>query len=304
MINSPIFTIVIPTFNRAHLISETINTVLNQTFSDFELIIIDNASTDNTDRIIESITDRKRIIYHKSEVNKERSHSRNKGIKMAKGEFITFLDSDDFMYPNALMDAYSYIIKNSSTKFFHNKFEFVDNDRNIIYQPTYPSLENQYLALCSGNFLSCIGVFLHKSVYKNIRFNTEPKMIGSEDYEIWFDVLSKYKLGRIDKINSGVREHSQRTVNRDGFRNLSYQREYFVNKISSDPKLSSKFGIYIPRIKSSYYLIQSISRGEDYNICSRWSCFFKSIYNDPLILFTRRVYATIYNLIKISFVFA
>ena len=96
----PLFTIIIPTYNRASAVTRAIDSVLQQTFSDFELIIIDDGSTDDTKEKITAIADpRLRYIYQK---NQERSAARNHGIRLAKGEYITFLDSDDEALPNWL----------------------------------------------------------------------------------------------------------------------------------------------------------------------------------------------------------
>ncbi len=97
----PFFSIVIPSYNRAKHISKAIESILNQTFSDFELIIIDDASTDNTFEIISSFKDH-RIIYLKNNENIERCASRNKGINIAKGDYICFLDADDYHLPDHL----------------------------------------------------------------------------------------------------------------------------------------------------------------------------------------------------------
>lgn len=93
--------VVIPTFNRAHLLLRAVQSVLNQTFTDFELIIVDDASTDNTQEVVESFGDL-RIRYIKHEQNKGGGASRNTGIEAARGEFIAFLDSDDEWMPTKL----------------------------------------------------------------------------------------------------------------------------------------------------------------------------------------------------------
>ena len=100
LINMPFFSIIIPTYNRAHVIMRPIDSVLRQTFEDWELIIVDDGSTDDTKSIIESYHDN-RIRYVWQE-NQERSAARNHGIALAKGEWICFLDSDDDYYPNHL----------------------------------------------------------------------------------------------------------------------------------------------------------------------------------------------------------
>ncbi|CAN0010341.1 unnamed protein product, partial [Chrysoparadoxa australica] len=91
---NPFFSIILPTYNRAHLIEKTVDHILSQTFKDFELIIIDDASTDKTLEVLNAIQD-SRVMVLKNEVNLERSRSRNKGIDHAKGEWIAFCDSDD-----------------------------------------------------------------------------------------------------------------------------------------------------------------------------------------------------------------
>jgi glycosyltransferase involved in cell wall biosynthesis len=97
---NPFFSVIIPTYNRALLIKKAIQSVLQQTYTDWELIIVDDGSTDNTKEVIESYSDKRiRYIYQQ---NAERSEARNNGIKNALGKYICFLDSDDFFLPNRL----------------------------------------------------------------------------------------------------------------------------------------------------------------------------------------------------------
>jgi len=112
------FSIVIPTYNRTHRILKAIQSVLNQNFQDFEIIIIDDASKDNTEEVVQEIKD-KRVRYFRNETNLERCHSRNKGIKLATGKYICFLDSDDYHLPNHLETLYNTIqAKNEPEAFF------------------------------------------------------------------------------------------------------------------------------------------------------------------------------------------
>ena len=99
------FSIVIPTYNRASRIVQAIQSILTQSFQDFEIIVIDDASTDNTFQIVSEIKD-DRIKYYRNETNQERCLSRNKGIELAQGTYICFLDSDDYHLPNHLETLY------------------------------------------------------------------------------------------------------------------------------------------------------------------------------------------------------
>ena len=95
MTKCPMVSVIIPTFNRAHLIGRAIKSVLNQTYQDFEIIVIDDGSTDNTGEIIRSFTDKRIKYIKKYKKNKGISVARNIGIKVARGKYIALLDSDD-----------------------------------------------------------------------------------------------------------------------------------------------------------------------------------------------------------------
>ena len=97
----PTISIIIPTFNRAHLLERTINSVLKQTYTDFEIIIIDDASQDNTKDIVQRFKN-KNIKYLRQNENKGAPAARNRGIQEAKGRYIAFLDSDDEWVPEKL----------------------------------------------------------------------------------------------------------------------------------------------------------------------------------------------------------
>lgn len=293
-----LFSVVIPTYNRADLIMETLDNVFSQTYKRYEILVVDNCSTDNTEALLSPLIDKGRIRYFRHDRNYERSKSRNTGMQNANGDFLTFLDSDDFMYEDCLRDAAEYVHQHPEIKFFHNLYELVSNKKEKLYQYQFPPLTNQYKALASGNFISCIGGFIHKEIYKVHRFNENPKMIGSEDYEVWFEIMAKYKLGRINKINSGIREHPDRSVNLGVYKNLAYQKKEILNKIKTNKLLYEKFGPYLPRLKASFLLQEAIElrkvkgRGQGFNR------LLAAFVSDISVLKTKRAYSVIYNIIK------
>ena len=99
---NPFFSIIIPTYNRANFIFLTLTSVLNQICKNYEVIIVDDGSTDNTEEVVQGFIKNNNLIYfhYYQKVNEERGVARNYGIKKAKGQWITFLDSDDLFYPN------------------------------------------------------------------------------------------------------------------------------------------------------------------------------------------------------------
>src|SRR5687767_1849902 len=116
-----LFSIIIPTYNRASFIEKTIHSVLNQTCQDFEIIIVDDGSTDNTEDIIKKINNEK-IIYLKIQ-NSERGFARNYGVQHSSGDYVTFLDSDDILLPHHFSNSFESIKKYNHPPFLHLGYE-------------------------------------------------------------------------------------------------------------------------------------------------------------------------------------
>ena len=114
MVRNPIVSVIIPTYNRAHLIDKAIKSVLNQTYQDFEIIVVDDGSTDNTNEVLKNFTDsRIHYIFHTSNLGV--SAARNTGIKTSQGEYIALLDSDDDWLPEKL-DKQVDVLQNESSE--------------------------------------------------------------------------------------------------------------------------------------------------------------------------------------------
>lgn len=125
VINQPIISVIVPLYNKQKCINQTIDSVLSQSFSDFELLIIDDGSTDDSLLVVERIKDaRIRIIRQK---NGGVSCARNKGISEAKCEWLFFLDADDLIYPNTLELFYNNINSNSHVNLVIANFNAVEN---------------------------------------------------------------------------------------------------------------------------------------------------------------------------------
>lgn len=120
--------VIMPSWNTAEYIGDSIQSVLNQTYSNWELLIVDDCSSDNTDEVVKSFQD-ERIIYLKNETNSGAALARNRALREAKGEWIAFLDSDDLWSPQKLEHQISFMKENGYV-FSYHEYEKIDEQSN------------------------------------------------------------------------------------------------------------------------------------------------------------------------------
>lgn len=262
VMSQPFFSIVIPTYNRATLIERTLESVWRQTYSRYEVIVVDNCSEDRTEEVLAPYVEAGKIRFIRHDRNYERARSRNTGMGAAVGDFVTFLDSDDLMYPANLEDAAAYAVANPTIKCYHNLYEFVDSQNRVVYRPRFRPLTNRLRCIADGNFMSCIGNFIHRDIYSKYEFDTDPSLLGGEDWEFWLRVLAEHEVGRIEKINSGVVQHATRSSSNQNLEALFGGLRRMIENLRTDPHLAGVYEPYLPRIEASamlYLAIQSNS---------------------------------------------
>ena len=183
----PKVSVIMPAYNADKTINTAIQSVLSQTFSDFELIVIDDCSNDRTSDIINSYND-KRIIYTKNIQNSGASASRNIGISKARGEWIAFLDSDDFWDENKLSKQLQLHNNKPDAVLSYTASAFIDQDGKK-YSYVMPAEKMvSYKTLLKRNVLSCSSVMIRADIIKNIKM---PGDYMSEDYYTWLMVLQQ-----------------------------------------------------------------------------------------------------------------
>src|SRR5580765_993620 len=134
------FSIIIPVYNRSHLLGETIDTVLAQSYSHFELIIVDDGSTENIKEVLDQKYSNESKIKYFRKQNEERGAARNYGLKQAKGDYAVFFDSDDFMKSHYLETLNKIIAENPGVKLLATKYNY-DNNGNVENHPELLSLK-------------------------------------------------------------------------------------------------------------------------------------------------------------------
>jgi glycosyltransferase involved in cell wall biosynthesis len=244
--NFPTFSIIIPTYNRENSIANCLLSVLNQTFTNFEVLVIDNKSTDNTILEITKISD-ERIKLFVNDRNYERCYSRNKGIEQAIGDYITFLDSDDLFLPNHLQNWYDFLAKNKqeNTFFISNKEICIKNEKRII--PPFIDYNDKKNLLKSPVIpgQTCIPT----KIVKKFKFETDYLIF--EDTALWLQLAMNYEISTVpfNSYSYSVNEDNSVNVKKNNFgerRILSIE-----NFIRQNPKIVRLFGKRLFKIERS-----------------------------------------------------
>lgn len=181
--------IITPVYNGEKWISECIESVIAQTYKNWELIIVNDNSKDSTVEIVNRYVNDKRIKLLSNDINRGVDFSRNLALNSAKGDFIAFLDSDDLWYPEKLEKQISFMKQNNYNFTFTSYERFYDNGEtiNIIHVPpkiTY----NDYL---KNTIIGCLTVIINRRNYKNFRLGTGKL----EDVKTWMIVLKEFSDG-------------------------------------------------------------------------------------------------------------
>ncbi len=208
-INTPFFSIIIPTYNRAHVLPKAIHSVIGQIFSNWELIIIDDGSKDNTAEVVTHFKD-ERIKYH-YQANTERSQARNNGIKISKGNYICFLDSDDEYNDNHLSAFYDFILANQNPIgiIFSNPIIINDGIETREKIPTF--IKNDTLSYILNNSIIPDRVCIHREVFSHYQFN--PKVHIGEDTILWAQITNTYPMWHLNEYTVKYLIHDDNSVN-------------------------------------------------------------------------------------------
>ena len=208
--NIPLVSVILPVYNAEEFIVYSIRSILNQTFSDFELILINDGSSDQSEQIILSFQD-ERIRYYKNNSNLKLIETLNRGLAFAKGKYIARIDADDVCYPDRfekqvvfLENNPEYGIVGSFAETFGNKQEvlkYVEEDEDIRY------------ALITHNPFIHSTVMIRTSVLKDHHLKYQADQLHVEDYDLWIRMM-KYSKGKIlPEILVGYRSHNEQISN-------------------------------------------------------------------------------------------
>jgi glycosyltransferase involved in cell wall biosynthesis len=296
---SILFSIIVPTYNRAHLIANAVNSVLKQAYSSFELIIVDDGSTDKTESVINDIQSQNanaKIFYFKKE-NGERAAARNYGLKQAKGRYVNFFDSDDELYAIHLAEAANVINGKPNIEVFHLGYEIKSASGKLISKsPEYQSpLLKQ---LIKGNFLSCNGVFIRKDIALENQFNEDRRLSAAEDWELWLRLSAKYPIHYINTITSVIINHDERSVLQADKGKLLTRMELFMDSINQNLQVRDYYKNDLYKLAASCYSYISLhlalvkhSRKESIKY------LLKALRVTPAFVFQRRFLAIIKHLL-------
>ena len=196
----PTVSVIIPTYNRAHLVGRAIRSVLAQTYQDFEIIVVDDASTDNTEEVVNSFND-PHIRYIRHEKNHGGAAARNTGINVARGEYIAFQDSDDEWLPEKL-EKQMKVFESAPAKVgvVYTGFWRIDDDKKTYIPSTKINRKegNVHNELLEGNFVTTQAAIVKRECLRKAGMFDE-RLPRLQDWELFIRISKSYEFKCVDE---------------------------------------------------------------------------------------------------------
>ena len=246
--------VIIPTYNRKKTLARAIQSVINQSLSPFEILIIDDGSNDGTEEWVKENFQNIKYIYQN---NRGVSSARNIGIENANGDWVAFLDSDDEWLPNKLHEQVIAIESNPKIKFFHTNEIWIRNGVRVNQMKKHKKYGGYIFEKCLDICrVSPSSVLIQKEVFDNIGVFDESLRV-CEDYDLWLRITSKYPVEFLDvpliykygghadqlsKVNDGIESYriqSLEKIIKSGFLS-DEQKVKAVNALVNKMKIYSK----------------------------------------------------------------
>lgn len=248
--------VIMPAYNAEKTIEKTISSVLNQSYDKFEIIIIDDGSKDNTAEIVSAIANKdKRIRFFRNEKNVGVSATRNRGISLAKGDWIAFLDSDDMWTADKLEKQIKLIANKARANLLFTGSSFIDENNNpYSYILKIPEVV-KYRDLLKQNVISCSSVLVKKQCLSGLKMERDDM---HEDFAMWLQILKKehcaygineplliYRLSKGSKSGNKVKAAKMtfmvyRYVGLNLFQSVYYMLFYTIKSVGKYKNIKSR----------------------------------------------------------------
>jgi len=297
----PLVTIVLPTYNHGKFLDRAITSILNQTYKNIELIIVDDGSTDNTSEILDKYKDYSNIQIIKHNRNQNLPKALNTGFDKATGKFYTWTSADNCLLPNQIETLVKYLQDNPSKGMVYSNYYFIDCDGNLLYNgntrlhnrnpentcmtklPTEITRENLYLS--RDNFIGAS--FMYRAdVAKDIG-NYDVTVFGAEDYDYWLRIGNKFEIGHCPEVLYRYRVHkdtlnaraAELNIQGNVVRVLQKNKNFMLKEINYDKLLSL---VDNTKIKVIFHLDKFHAGGLEKVLYSLVKTIDKSIF-DPIV---------------------
>ncbi|WP_224996724.1 glycosyltransferase [Cesiribacter sp. SM1] len=199
----PLASVIITCYNHGRYLANAIESVLQQSYPAVEVVVVDDGSKDNTRAVAESYP---QVVYVYQQ-NQGLSAARNTGVQHCKGEYVVFLDADDWLYPNALELNYNYLQQHPKAAFASTAHNKVYEKENIIREDYTEVLSNHYYVMLHGNYIGMHATVMYRSwVFKEFLYDTSLR--ACEDYDFYLRVARKYPIIHHSANTAAYRQHS------------------------------------------------------------------------------------------------
>jgi len=257
--SAPTVSVLMPAYNGEKYIGQAIESVLSQSFSDLELIVVDDGSVDDTMAIVERYMSDSRLVCLESVGNKGVAAARNRALSHSNGRFISFLDQDDAWLPNKLEVQVKILEDNPDVAMVHSDVMVMDEvgfvvnrDDYLVSMDSVINVRNIFPELFARCDIQVLTVLLRKSVLDNTGWFNE-ELAGVDDYELWLRIAKRYSVAHIKTALAMYRKHPQQESN-NGYKQLSLRLRALETFVGANSEVRNMIGgsLYVHRMKGLY----------------------------------------------------
>ncbi len=211
--SAPLVSVIIPCYKQAHFLSEAIESVLVQSYTAFEIVVIDDGSPDNTSTVAARYPE---VRYIRQD-NQGLSGARNTGIRASRGECLVFLDADDRLLPDALRAGIDYFRAYPECGLVSGHHRYIRGDGSLLNEyPPEPIDDDHYLALLKRNYIGCPATVLYPRAIFDVVGGFDTSLKSCEDYDLYLRIARRRPVMRHDRMIAEYRWHGANMTNNSG----------------------------------------------------------------------------------------
>jgi len=201
--DAPLVSIIIPCYNHSHYLPAAIESLLKQSYSPIEIIVVDDGSIDNTKEVAQSYPQ----VTYIFQTNQGLSASRNTGITKSKGSYLVFLDADDWLYPNAIKTNFGYLQQNVDAAYVSGSYDGIYENEDRVMEVKHEINIDHYKNLLTRNFIGVPAAVMYRRwVFDEFLFDTTLR--SCEDYDLYLKVSRKYPVVHHTEKIAAYRKHA------------------------------------------------------------------------------------------------